>query len=127
MTMQELTSTVRELKELKTMLSDMTAELAKALSGKAHKDALSRIEALARQMKAGCELILQEIEAPKLSDLLSERELEVALLVGKGFPNMEIAEKLHIKDSTVRAHLTRVYKKTGVESRSGLRKILNRG
>ncbi len=49
---------------------------------------------------------------------LTARELSVLGLVGKGFGNQEIAERLHVAPSTVRSHLKSVYRKTGLSSRA---------
>ena len=97
--------------------------LAQTLSGIEHKNALSRIVALARQIQEGRESVLKEIQALNLPALLSYRELEVTRLVVNGHSNKEIAEKLLIKESTVKAHLTSVYEKTGIQNRAGLHKI----
>jgi two-component system nitrate/nitrite response regulator NarL len=48
---------------------------------------------------------------------LSERELEVIQLIGKGLKNKEIAERLYISEVTVRHHLTSIYSKLGVSDR----------
>ncbi|MFZ6029918.1 MAG: response regulator [Chloroflexota bacterium] len=52
------------------------------------------------------------------SDRLSGRELEVLALAGKGFTNKEIARQLSISDRTVQTHLTRIYHKIQVASRT---------
>ena len=49
---------------------------------------------------------------------LTEKEAEVAALVLKGLPSGEIASVLEISDKTVRQHLSQVYVKCGVASRS---------
>jgi DNA-binding NarL/FixJ family response regulator len=54
----------------------------------------------------------------KTSDLLSERESEVLKLVTSGMSNKEIAEKLFLSQRTVKAHLTGVFNKLNVASRS---------
>jgi DNA-binding NarL/FixJ family response regulator len=51
-------------------------------------------------------------------DLLSARELEVLNLAGKGFTNKAIAMQLKISNRTVQTHLTRVYHKLDVASRT---------
>ena len=51
-------------------------------------------------------------------DLLSARELEVLNLAGKGFTNKAIAMQLRISNRTVQTHLTRVYHKLDVASRT---------
>ena len=54
----------------------------------------------------------------KASNLLSERESEVLKLVTTGMSNKEIAEKLFLSQRTVKAHLTSVFSKLNVASRS---------
>lgn len=51
---------------------------------------------------------------------LSNREAEVAELVSKGLPNKEVAGKLFVTEKTVKFHLTNIYKKMNVKSRSQL-------
>jgi DNA-binding NarL/FixJ family response regulator len=48
---------------------------------------------------------------------LSEREREVALAVGQGRPNAEIAAELHMSVATVKAHVSRLLVKLGVDNR----------
>lgn len=52
-------------------------------------------------------------------DGLSSRELEVLRLLAGGLSNRGIAEALVISEHTVRRHLSNVYRKIGVSSRSG--------
>ena len=58
------------------------------------------------------------VKEGKASDLLSERELEVLRLVTLGMSNKEIAEKLFLSQRTVKAHLTNIFNKLNVASRS---------
>ena len=55
---------------------------------------------------------------PASPDLLSPRELEVLHLAGKGYTNKAIALQLKISNRTVQTHLTRVYHKLDVASRT---------
>jgi DNA-binding NarL/FixJ family response regulator len=48
---------------------------------------------------------------------LSPREREVALAVGRGLPNADIAAELHMSVATVKAHVSRLLVKLGVENR----------
>jgi DNA-binding NarL/FixJ family response regulator len=48
---------------------------------------------------------------------LSAREHEVALAVGEGRANAEIASELHMSVATVKAHVSRVLDKLGVDNR----------
>jgi DNA-binding NarL/FixJ family response regulator len=53
-------------------------------------------------------------------DTLTKREMEVALLVVEGLRNREIAEKLCIAEKTMENHLTMIYAKLHVKSRTQL-------
>ena len=54
----------------------------------------------------------------KSSQLLSERELEILKLVSSGMSNKEIAGRLFLSQRTVKAHLTNIFNKLNVASRS---------
>jgi DNA-binding CsgD family transcriptional regulator len=56
----------------------------------------------------------------ELTDLLTERELEIATLVALGRPNKQIADKLHISEWTVSTHLRRIFAKLRVRSRAAM-------
>lgn len=51
---------------------------------------------------------------------LSAREKEIASLIGKGLRNKEIASRLYISETTVKTHLTRIFQKLNMETRSEL-------
>ena len=51
---------------------------------------------------------------------LSNREVEVAELVSKGLANKEVADRLFVTEKTVKFHLTNIYKKMAIKSRSQL-------
>lgn len=57
--------------------------------------------------------------------VLSEREHEVALAVGRGATNAEIAAYLHLSVATVKAHLTRVLTKLELGNRTQLALLLH--
>ena len=50
------------------------------------------------------------------SKLLSPREHEVALLIGRGLPNKEIARELGLSVGTVKLHVHKIFLKLGHES-----------
>lgn len=52
--------------------------------------------------------------------LLTPRELDVARLTAKGYPNKVVAEKLSITEGTAKLHLHHVYEKLAVDGRMAL-------
>ncbi|PYM11921.1 MAG: DNA-binding response regulator [Candidatus Rokuibacteriota bacterium] len=56
---------------------------------------------------------------------LTGRERETAVLVGGGAANKEIAVHLGVTERTVKAHLTAIFRKTGVNDRLRLALLLN--
>jgi len=53
----------------------------------------------------------------ELLSALSERELEVAIAVGRGSSNAEIASDLHMSIATVKAHVSRLFTKLDASNR----------
>ena len=51
---------------------------------------------------------------------ITEREFVVLNLLIQGYSNPQIAEKLNITVHTVKAHISSIYEKTGVNSRVNL-------
>lgn len=51
-------------------------------------------------------------------ELLSERESKVLELVALGMSNKEVSERLYVSQRTVKAHLTNIFNKLNVASRS---------
>jgi len=59
---------------------------------------------------------------------LTPREQEIAVLLAEGLSYKEISGRLHISLSTIQTHVSRIYGKTGVNSKTGLsRKIHDPG
>ncbi|MCO4785813.1 MAG: response regulator transcription factor, partial [Marinomonas atlantica] len=61
------------------------------------------------------------------SELLSEREVDVAKLIAEGLSNKEIARDLEVTERTVKAHLTAAFKKLNVKDRLALALLVQRG
>src|SRR5262245_27513872 len=57
--------------------------------------------------------------AQDLVDVLTPRELEIAVLVAAGHECKTIARRLRISFHTVRVHLGRIYAKLGLTNRTG--------
>lgn len=57
-------------------------------------------------------------ENAELINTLTSRELEVLQMAAKGASNKKIAEKLFVKEVTVKTHLNSVFKKLKVENRT---------
>ena len=59
-----------------------------------------------------------ETTGHKLKELLSDREMEMLKLLATGMSNKEIAEKLCLSLRTVKAHMSNIFTKMNVASRS---------
>ena len=69
------------------------------------------------------ELAREVIQKPSDSDLLrplTARECEIARDVAQGLSNKRIANVRHISESTVKTHLTRIFKKLHIADRTSL-------
>lgn len=58
--------------------------------------------------------------AEKTLSELTSKEKEISLAIGKGHSNQKIAELLKISESTVKTHLTHIYKKLEIKDRVAL-------
>lgn len=57
---------------------------------------------------------------PSARESLSKRERDIVLLISQGLRNRQIAERLCVSEQTVKAHLSRIFKKCSVTSRAQL-------
>ncbi|WP_436694193.1 LuxR C-terminal-related transcriptional regulator [Geodermatophilus sp. CPCC 205506] len=87
-------------------------------------DARVAVERCDRELKTGRPALRTADAGP---DTLTEQERTVADLVATGMTNKEVAAAMMLSVKTVQFHLTRVYAKVGVRSRSELAARASRG
>lgn len=63
-------------------------------------------------------LLLREFRSAAHSEPLTAREKEVLCLLGQGQSNREIASALHLKEETVKTHVSKILSKIGARSRT---------
>jgi len=76
---------------------------------------------LSRQSSLKPALFFSDIHTQQVDGLvenLTERELEVLVLVAQGYKNHEIAQQLYISNATVKTHLQHIFGKLGVSNRT---------
>lgn len=56
--------------------------------------------------------------SPALAEVISAREAEVLALIAAGLSNAQICARLYISEGTVKRHITNLYGKLGVQSRT---------
>ena len=89
-------------------------------------DYVSRIDTIIRDLADGrlylspqaYEALAEATRAEKTTPNLTERELAILRLAQQGLPNLQIAQALNISPGTVRNHLSAIYRKLGVHSRT---------
>ncbi|MDJ1156810.1 helix-turn-helix transcriptional regulator [Chelatococcus sp. SYSU_G07232] len=62
--------------------------------------------------------------SPDVIEVLTPRELQIALLVAAGNQNKEIAQSLRISFHTVRVHVGRIYAKLGLHKQTELAALI---
>src|SRR5215203_2889955 len=93
------------------LLKDTDAEeLHRAIRGAAEGRVQLAPEAAARLMR--------EVRAPENPEALTDRETEVLKLLARGKSNRQIASELFVEEKTVKAHVSSILRKLGVQSRT---------
>ncbi len=93
------------------LLKDTDAEeLHRAIRGAAENRVHLAPEAAAR--------LIREVRAPESPEELTERETEVLRLLARGKANKQIAASLFVSEKTVKAHVSSILMKLGVQSRT---------
>ena len=96
------------------ILKDAEADDVAAAIRAAHNDEVHLDPAAARILAKG----IRTRSAAPVVDPLTERELEVLALVGRGRSNKEIATELGITERTARTHVSNILGKLGLASRT---------
>jgi len=80
------------------------------------KDLKSKIDPLFTKPEG---VLLKEEQWMHLKELyhMTPRELQVAILVCRGFSNSEIADALKVRQGTVKTHLRNIYRRTRVRTK----------
>ncbi|MEU1148980.1 response regulator [Streptomyces sp. NPDC005863] len=74
------------------------------------------LDAYADQLPAPGTAPADPADDPRLSSL-THREREILTVIGRGWTNAEIADRLHLAESTVKTHVGRILAKTGARDR----------
>jgi DNA-binding NarL/FixJ family response regulator len=96
------------------ILKDAEADDVAAAIRAAHNDEVHLDPAAARILAKG----MRTRSAAPTTEPLTERELEVLALVGRGRSNKEIATELGITERTARTHVSNILGKLGLSSRT---------
>lgn len=79
---------------------------------------LARMEAVLRRSVRQKEISQEVIQSQAPIDLLTSKEKEVLQMVAKGESNKQIADKMFVKEVTVKTHLNSIFKKLKVANRT---------
>ncbi len=97
---------------------DARKQLHRALEGFRRLGAAPWADAAERELGASGEKLRRR--APDAEEELTAQEHQIAALVAEGASNKDVAAQLFLSTKTVEAHLTRIYRKLGVSSRTQL-------
>lgn len=103
------------------LLKDTSREnLFRSIETAVRGETLLQPEILERVLRAKTELAEKERQGSLDSNVtnLTERELFILKAVAKGYRNKDVAFDLGISERTVKAHLTNIFNKMGVNSRT---------
>jgi DNA-binding NarL/FixJ family response regulator len=100
------------------MLKDVRPEeLVEGVRIVARGDALLAPSVTRRLLDRFVDALPDPDDAPPPPGLLTEREVEVLALVAGALSNVEIAEKLHVSEPTVKTHVSSLLRKLGLRDR----------
>jgi DNA-binding CsgD family transcriptional regulator/tetratricopeptide (TPR) repeat protein len=101
-------------------------EFGRAKSGYTSCAATWLLSTISRDRRRHAAQLSRRSRAPRSTeDVLTSRERQVADLVAAGLSNQEIAERLFVSHRTVESHLSRIFPKLDVRSRTAMARRLN--
>ena len=114
-----LTSVLEDASVIEVMRAGAIGYLLKDVDGEElckaiHAAAVGKVQ-LAPEVVS---LLLREFRSASYSEPLTAREREVLCLLGRGQTNREIASALHLKEETVKTHVSKILSKIGARSRT---------
>ena len=114
-----LTSVLEDALVIEVMRAGATGYLLKDVDGEElckaiHAAAVGKVQ-LAPEVVG---MLLREFRNAGHSEPLTAREKEVLCLLGQGQTNREIASALHLKEETVKTHVSKILSKIGARSRT---------
>lgn len=134
-----LTDHVQDNEAISVLKAGATGYSTKKIAGPSLKNAVSAvkrgelwvnrrlislfIENLVESRRSRNEVFIKDYKSASFAELvtvLSPREFDIACMVGIGEQNKLISSHLNISERTVKAHLTNIFKKLGLSSRTQL-------
>jgi DNA-binding NarL/FixJ family response regulator len=97
-------------------MSDVVRAIAAVNEGRVWAPRHVVVDAWLRQRRGS----VPDLRAALVEKRLSARECEVVRYVAAGLSNKELADRLAISTATVKAHLTHIFQKLGVQGRGEL-------
>lgn len=110
------------------LIEDIEAEAAELPEKAAF---IQKIKELGESFEHHRKALLEAGRIPAAAGVLSEKELQIALMISQRRTNREIAEQLYFSEGTVKQYINRIYSKLGIDGGSGskrskLAEIMNR-
>ncbi len=93
---------------------DIRRALEAALAGQSVLDPVVQ----AALLKAAQTAPVRPVRPASLPDGLTEREVEVLVLIASGLSNTEIAARLYVAEATIKTHVNRIFAKTNSRDRT---------
>jgi DNA-binding NarL/FixJ family response regulator len=121
-----LTATIEESEMLEALRLGVCGVLLKEMASASVAQCVRMVHAGERWLEKRSaarmidKLARREGGAREAAALLTPREHEIVILIGRGLRNKEIAARLTIREQTVKVHLSHIYAKLGVDGRLAL-------